>query len=180
MTYIALLRGINVGGNNIIKMTDLKACFDENGFENVRTYIQSGNVLFDTQRSSVSQLENLIEVMLKKKFGYEGMVVVMSGKGMAQIVAEAPPGFGDASDKYRYDVLFLKSTSHSKDVFDEIPVRDGVDQKYVGKKAVYFSRTIKDVSKSYLSKITTMPIYKQLTIRNWNTTTKLLTIVQVD
>jgi uncharacterized protein (DUF1697 family) len=54
--YLALLRGINVGGNNIIKMVDLKACFEKMGFLDVSTYIQSGNVLFSSPETSLTKL----------------------------------------------------------------------------------------------------------------------------
>ncbi len=62
--YIALLRGINVGGKNLIKMPDLRACFEENGFLSVVTYIQSGNVIFESEESSAPRLTQRIETML--------------------------------------------------------------------------------------------------------------------
>ena len=69
--YIALLRGINVGGNNIIKMTDLKVVFEEIGFTAVSTYIQSGNVLFSTQEQNKQTIEAKIEEHLSKRFDYK-------------------------------------------------------------------------------------------------------------
>ena len=62
-TFIALFRGINVGGSNLIKMADLKACFERNGFEDVATYIQSGNVVFAAGDTSQSALTGRIERM---------------------------------------------------------------------------------------------------------------------
>ena len=67
-TYIALLRGINVGGNNIIKMVDLKLAFEEMEFSNVKTYIQSGNVIFSSDRKNKVELTDEIEKKLLEKF----------------------------------------------------------------------------------------------------------------
>ena len=78
--YVALLRGINVGGKNLIKMTDLKACFEALGFENVSTYIQSGNVLFSANKSNQAKLTSRIEEALSKTFNYKSRVVVRSYK----------------------------------------------------------------------------------------------------
>ena len=69
--YVALLRGINVGGKNPIGMPALKACFEEHGFEDVATYIQSGNVLFSARRASMSTFTSRIERMLSADFDYD-------------------------------------------------------------------------------------------------------------
>ena len=106
--YVALLHGINVGGKNLIKMTDLKACFEALGFEDVSTYIQSGNVLFSTGRSDQANLTKLIEEALSKAFNYKSRVVVRSQKEIKDIVARTPRGFGSDPDTYRYYVIFLK------------------------------------------------------------------------
>jgi uncharacterized protein (DUF1697 family) len=76
--YVTLLRGINVGGKNLIKMSELKACFETLGFEDVSTYIQSGNVLFSTTRSGQAKLTSLVEEALSKAFNYQSRVVVRS------------------------------------------------------------------------------------------------------
>ena len=176
MNYIALLRGINVGGNNIIKMTDLRACLSDAGFTNVETYIQSGNVVFDTKRTSLASLEKKIEQALEKRFGYSGFVVVLSSSDLDTIVREAPRGFGSQPEQYRYDVLFLKTPLTAKKATADVPTNDVADTKYAGSKAVYFRRSIKHASKSRLAKLSSLPVYKHITIRNWNTTTKLLTM----
>ena len=105
--YIVLLRGINVGGNNIIKMTDLKTCFEEMGFTNVVTYIQSGNVLFDNQGNNQIQLTEQIEKALSGRFDYNSRVFLIFQQDLIQIVNNAPEDFGLSPDEYRYDVIFL-------------------------------------------------------------------------
>src|SRR6185436_11820528 len=94
VNYVALLRGINLGDNNIIKMLDLKACFEDEGFENVSTYIASGNVLFGASAKEAGKLVGRLEKLLSKRFGYESRVVVCSQPELAEIVASCPKGFG--------------------------------------------------------------------------------------
>lgn len=174
--YVALLRGINVGGNNLIKMPALKACFEDLGFEDVRTYIQSGNVLFRAQGSNAA-LTNQIETALSKTFDYESRVVVRSHKQMQEIVSNAPEGFGSDPATYRYDVLFLKEPLTAARAMKDVTTKAGVDRAFAGKGVLYFSRLISKATQSHLSRIVSMPIYQSITVRNWNTTTKLLSLM---
>ena len=176
--YLVLLRGINVGGKNIIKMVDLKASFEEMGFSNVVTYIQSGNVVLQSQDKDKAALTTKIEKGLSKRFNFEAKVVVISQKELAAIVKSAPEGFGKEEKKYRYDVIFLKEPMTPKEAMESVKVREGVDTAYAGKKALYFSRLISRASQSHLTKIIVMPVYQNMTIRNWNTTTKLLALME--
>ena len=171
--YVALLRGINVGGNNLIKMTALKASFEAHGFEDVVTFIASGNVLFSAARSGPALVRE-IEARLSKTFGYTASVVLRSRKQMRDIVEGAPAGFGTQPAKYRYDVIFLKEPLKAGAAIKSVPTREGVDQAHAGKGVLYFSRLISRATQSQLSRVVSLPIYKSMTIRNWNTTTKLL------
>ena len=76
-TYIALLRGINVSGQKIIKMENLRSLFSELGFQNVQTYIQSGNVVFNSKTKSIRALEKTIHDGIKRRFKYEVEVFVI-------------------------------------------------------------------------------------------------------
>lgn len=172
-TYVALLRGINVGGKNLIKMSVLKACFEEAGFEDVATYIQSGNVLFRSSGSG-SSLARRIESMLGATFDYRGIVVVRSHAQMRALVERAPPGFGADPATYRYDVIFLKEPITASVALKKVPARQDVDDVYPGRGVLYFSRLISRAAQSHLSKVISLPIYQSMTIRNWNTTTRLL------
>lgn len=173
-TYLALLRGINVGGNNIIKMTELKTLFETLGYTNVTTYIQSGNVLFTTNKQSTEQLVQSIEAALTKQFKKSIPVVVISADQLRDVVQSAPKGFGSQPDQYRYDVLFVKPPLTAAAARKELSIKDGVDQVWAGTHVLYFSRLIAKATQSHLNKIVGQPIYKNITIRNWNTTTKLL------
>ena len=170
--YVALLRGINVGGRNIIKMTDLRACFEELGFTAVETYIQSGNVVFSSRSARKVQLTKTIENSLSQAFRYDSCVVVVTGPELRQVVAQAPGGFG-RSASYRYDVVFLKEPLTPKKALEQVPTKPGIDTIHAGDHALYFRRLSSKAAQSHLPKLTQQPVYKSITIRNWNTTTTL-------
>ena len=176
-TYVALLRGINVGGKNLIKMPALKACFEANGFEDVATYIQSGNVLFTARSAPAAQLTRQIERMLAETFDYVPTVVVRSRKQMRAIVERAPTGFGAEPKMYRYDVVFLKEPLAAKVAITSLSMKEGVDEAHAGTGVLYLSRLEARATQSRLNKIASSPIYASVTIRNWNTTTTLLELM---
>jgi uncharacterized protein (DUF1697 family) len=178
MQYVALLRGINVGGKNLIKMTELKACLQSKGFGDVTTYIQSGNVLFTAPASKGDELATRIETQLTKTFNYSASLVLRTLKQMDDIVERAPKGFGAEPAKYRYDVIFLKSPLTASSAAKSVPVKEGVDEAHAGAGVLYFSRLTSKAAQSRLSRIVSLPIYKSMTIRNWNTTTKLLKMMR--
>lgn len=171
--YVALLRGINVGGKNVIRMTDLRDCFVELGYDDVQTYIQSGNVLFSAS-GAAGRLTRAIETGLAKRFKYDASVVLRSRRQLREVVDLAPVGYGKAPEKFRYDVLFLKEPLTAKQALPQLPQRPGVDTASAGEGVLYCTRLIAKASQSRLAKLSGVPLYRQLTIRNWNTTTKLL------
>lgn len=178
--YVALLRGINVGGKNLIKMPALKACFEANAFENVATYIQSGNVFFASPETLAAELTQRIEAMLAETFGYRATVVVRNRRQMRAVVGRAPQGFGAEPTRYRYDVIFLKEPLTAKVAMKSVPTKPDVDEAHVGAGVLYFSRLIANATQSRLSRIVSSPIYPSVTIRNWNTTTKLLRMMDAE
>src|SRR5262245_23303934 len=167
-TYVALLRGINVGGKNLIRMPALKACFEEYGFANVSTYIQSGNVLFASPERGSKTLSDRIEDMLAKTFDYVPMVVVRSKRQMKSIVDRAPEGFGARPAEYRYNVIFLKEPLSAKAAITTMPTNPAVDTAHAGPRVLYFSNLTARATASRLSQITASPIYPSVTLRNWN------------
>jgi uncharacterized protein (DUF1697 family) len=171
--YVALLRGINVGGKNLIKMADLRSCFEDHGFEEVITYIQSGNVVFAAAGSNAAALTGRIERMLAASFDYEANVVLRSSTQMRSIVQRAPDGFGADAAHHRYDVIFLKSPLTAKTAMQSVRTREGVDRAFEGTGVLYFSRLTSRAAQSLMSTIVSTPAYRSMTIRNWNTTSKL-------
>ena len=176
--YVALLRGINVGGNNLIKMPALKACFEGQGLREVSTYIQSGNVLFTAGRSNPLVLTSQIEESLSKTFDYESRIVLRSFEEMNRIVSRAPKGFGTRPTEYRYDVIFLKHPLAAEEALKSMSEKPGVDRIFAGDGVVYSSRLIAKAAESHLSRIVGKPVYQYMTIRNWNTTGRLLQLME--
>ncbi|SRR6266700_2899610 len=177
--YVALLRGINVGGNNLIKMPALKACFEAQGLRDVATYIQSGNVVFSSGSRRADELAREIEGALTAAFGCKSMVL-RSQKQMKAVVARAPQGFGTQPARYRYDVIFLNPPLSAATAIKSAPAAPGVDEVHPGSGVLYFSRLISQATRSQLRKVISSPIYSSVTIRNWNTTTALLRMMGAD
>ncbi len=175
--YVALLRGINVGGNNPVPMVALRECFAGLGASDVATYIQSGNVLFDGGKRGAAWWTPRIEAALTQRFGYDATVVVRSHAELRGIVRDAPHGFGSEPDAFRYDVLFLKEPLQAADALGQVPVREGVDTAHAGDGVLYHSRLTARATQSQLGKIVGTPLYRQMTIRNWRTTTRVLAML---
>lgn len=171
--YVALLRGINVGGSNVISMMSLKECFSDAGFGDVRTYIQSGNVLFASDSASSAELEDDIERMLHKRFNVEILTVVRSRDELAATIAAAPADHG--STELLSDVLFLKRPFTAAEALEQLPeLNDDVDSVAPGPEALYFSRTVADSSTSRVDRLRSKRLSQRMTVRNWRTTTRLL------
>lgn len=171
--YVALLRGINVGGRNPVTMADLRDAFEDHGFDAVRTHIQSGNVLFASGAARKS-LEVDIEGLLERRLGTPIVVVVRSHRQLRKVVGDAPPGFGVKPKTYNSDVIFLKPPLTSARAMRVVKLRDGVDQAWAGAGVLYFARLSERRTQSRMSAIVGTPEYQQMTIRSWATTTKLL------
>ncbi len=176
MRYAALLRGINVGGRNVIAMTDLREAFEASGLQAVRTYIQSGNVLFESAAPRHS-LEHDLEAMLERRFGLPLVVILRSRTQLRHVIEKAPNGFGREPDVYHSDVIFLKRPLTSQQAMRVVKLREGVDQAWAGTGVTYFARLSDRLARSRMSRIVGTPEYQQMTIRSWTTTTKLLRLL---
>ena len=113
MKFVAFLRGINVGGNKQIKMADLVKCFEKLGLKDVKTYIASGNVIFESSESA-NKLKPTLEVSIKKTFGFESLIFIRSMDDLKLMVKSDPFKGVKISDKIRTDVAFLERVSKSK------------------------------------------------------------------
>ena len=173
--YLALLRGINVGGKSIMKMADLRSAFETMGLAEVATYIQSGNVLFRAPRRKRQEFANEIESGLSRHFGSELKVVLLTHAQLTAVVSDAPRGFG--ADTHRCDVIFLRRPLTVANAIAVAETREGVDQVWAGTGVLYFSRLASRASGSRISKIVARPEYQNMTIRSWSSTTKLLTLM---
>lgn len=179
MKYVALLRGINVGGKNKVAMAALRECLKDLGFSNVSTYIASGNVLLESERKT-GEVKAQIEDALPKCFELDTdiiKVLVLSHPELKKIINGKPKSFGEHPEKYHSDIVFLMGI----DVTEAITVfrpKEGVDTIWPGGGVIYSQRLSEMRTKSRLSKIVGTPAYKQMTIRTYNTVTKLLELMK--
>lgn len=172
MKYVALLRGINVGGNNKISMAELKACFVRLGFSDVVTYINSGNIIFTTDTPE-SKLVDIIEQCIKDNFGLDIPVVVRSAQQIADIVKKLSGSWVN-NKEVRTDVLFLWQEVDSPDVVNEIRINPDVDELlYVPGALVWHVRDRSRINQSKMNYFIGTRVYKLMTARNANTTRKL-------
>ncbi|HSX17722.1 MAG TPA: DUF1697 domain-containing protein [Patescibacteria group bacterium] len=174
-TYVLLLRGINVGGKNKLPMAELKTYLEEQGCTNVTTYIQSGNVIVQSALGAKA-LSQKVEDSLPKKFKLDSSIIkilALTHDQLKAVIGNKPTGFGDEPEKYRCEAVFLMGipTSEAMTVFAP---REGVDQIWPGAGVIYSQRLIAQITKSRIGKIVGTLPYQSMTIRNWNTTTKLL------
>src|SRR5688500_13984938 len=123
--YVALLRGINVGGNHLIKMKALRSCFEGQGLTDVATYIQSGNDLFKSSKKVIN-LIGLLDSALGEQFVSRAVVVVLAVDQLRDVVRLAPPEFGATPVRYRYDVIFLRDLEATT-VLERVPRNPAVD-----------------------------------------------------
>lgn len=178
-TYVILMRGINVGGKNKIPMVELKLFLEEQEFENVATYIQSGNVLL---RSALDAkiLSRKIEDALPRRFKLDSSIIkilALTRSQLQAVIDNKPHGFGDQPDKYHSDAIFLVGINAAEAMHVFNP-REGVDKIWAGDSVIYSQRLSALRTKSRLSRIVGTPAYQSMTIRNWNTTTKLLELAK--
>jgi uncharacterized protein (DUF1697 family) len=176
LQHLALLRGVNVGGKNLVKMADLRAAFEEMGFADVSTYIASGNVFFWAPRQKREELAAGIESELTGRFGIDIKVVLLTEAQLKAVVEDAPRGFG--GEEHLSDVLFVRKPLTVKKAFGIVEIREGVDRAWPGRGVLYFSRLAAKATSSRLNKIASVPEYKNMTIRSWSTTTKLRALMQ--
>jgi len=114
-TYIALFRGINVGGRNSIKMADLRSLLNDLGLENVNSYIQSGNVVFRSDEVNSSELSKKITAEIAAGYGFEPKVLIMAGSKY-KLIMESNPFPEAVSDDRRLHIFFLTDNSDNPDI----------------------------------------------------------------
>ena len=176
--YVALLRGVNVGGKSLIKMSDLSQGLTAMGFSEVSTYIQSGNVLFSSTSRNEQSLASEIERAIYDLFGLEVKAVVISSRQLSEIVSAMPDKWGsDAS--WKYNTLFLLPPCSQDDVLTAIgELKPDIEQLIPAKGAILQSVEFSSFGRSRTGKLSALPVYKRITVRNYNTTMKLLELLQ--
>jgi uncharacterized protein (DUF1697 family) len=177
MVYIALLRGINVGGKNKIDMKLLKQTFERVGMNDVVTYINTGNIIFSYSGISKSELSRILEEAIHHDFGLQIKVVIRSVNDVRKIINAIPDTWKNDKEMTS-DVLFLWDEIDDESVLENLVIKPNIDTvKYVPG-AILWSVDKKNVTKSGKSKIVGSKIYKQVTVRNVNTTRRIYELMQ--
>lgn len=174
--YIAFLRGINVGGKNKLSMSELKKLLKESGFEEVVTYINSGNIIFESAISDEKQLREACEKLIQDRFNMNIPVAVISYDVLLEAIRNAPPWWGKDKDS-KHNAMFVLPPMTAEEVMLKVgeakPEYEQVD--FYGS-VIFWSAPISTFSKTRWSKVVGSSVYEYITIRNANTVRKVLEI----
>lgn len=170
--FIALLRGINVSGQKKIKMAHLKSLFEETGFKNVSTYIQSGNVFFTSAEKISNKIENKITLAIKKKYGFEVPVIVVTSDYIEKILKNNP-FIKKKTDIERLYVTFLSEKPSEENINKLGAVNYSPEEYFIDQKIIYLHYP-NGFGKARLSNnLFENKLKVTATSRNWKTVNKL-------
>jgi uncharacterized protein (DUF1697 family) len=176
MKYVALLRGINVGGNNKVSMKQLVTALEQAGFSDVSTYINSGNIFFSDTNKNLATLRSEIEAIIASEFNLNIKALVLNKPAIDSIVAKIPPDWTN-NTAMKCDVLFLWENYRSDEVIQQLPLRTGIDAVKHTEGAIIWGVPRDKITKSGMPKIVGTEMYAHMTIRNYNTTRKIQQIM---
>ena len=175
--YIALLRGINVGGKNKVSMSELKMLFEAIGFEDVITYINSGNVVFSSDIKGEEKMQKTIKKSLREKFGHIIPVAIISPLKLKEAL-DSVPTWWDGDEQSKHNAIFAIPPSTAKEVLEQIcDIKQEYEKMYCCGDIIFWSAPTKTFSKTRLTRFVSGNPCDNLTIRNANTTKKLLQLV---
>jgi uncharacterized protein (DUF1697 family) len=176
-SYLALLRGINVGGNNKLPMADLKQALITDGFASVRTYIQSGNVLFTSEEKVTDKLAKRIEQSIKTHFNMVVPTAVFSAQEWQGIIDKAPRQWGK-DPAWKHNLLILLKPYDMQEVIAAVgTLKPDIEFMVPGDGVLYQSMSLALFGRTTTGKLASNPIYRRMTIRNYNTSLKLLKLL---
>jgi uncharacterized protein (DUF1697 family) len=177
-TYISIVRGINVGGHKLIKMNALKQLFTNLGFQNIHTYIQSGNIVFQNKKADQQKLEKKIEKAIADTFSFDVPVLVKEYDELKKIVLDNPFITDTTKDISHLHITFLSTKPHQESINKIKTIQFNADEFHLVDKAIYLY-----CPNGYSnSKLTNSFIESKLkvtaTTRNWKTTNELVNIAE--
>jgi uncharacterized protein (DUF1697 family) len=175
-TYISLLRGINVSGQKKINMNELRKLYESLNFKNVRTYIQSGNVIFSYPNTIVSRLINIIKQTIKNTFGFDVSIIIRTKDDFQKLIKNIPFANKDISKRH---VTFLSDTPHQLPIDDINSIKDKSEEFFISGKEIYlfcpngYGRS--KLSNNFFERTLKL----SATTRNWKTVVKLLEVAKL-
>jgi uncharacterized protein (DUF1697 family) len=173
-THLALLRGINVSGHNMIKMDALKTTLEGIGFRNVQTYIQSGNVFVDTDEENAPSVGFKIKQEIFKAFGHEVPIVVIGQADLEACLKNNPFLKEKEVDTKKLYVAFVSTTLRSDNINDLKISQFKPDEASIDESRIYIKYAVGAGKTRFDQKYIEKKLNVTATIRNWNTVTQLL------
>lgn len=177
-TYVAFLRGINVGGRNMVSMDALRASFAALGFADVSSYINSGNLLFRAKERDPRTLERRIDRMLESEHGIPARTVVRSHAQMAELIRTIDRTWKKRSPDWRYNVAFLRHDVDNAEAHAGLDTAPGIEEIVYCPGALLWSASVKDIKRTTMDRLSRLPINREITVRNLNTTRKVLALME--
>lgn len=178
--YLALFRGINVSGKNIIKMESLRKQMEHTGYTNVQTYIQSGNVVFEAKQTSKAEISAAIESLIKKEYGYDIIVFVLDMADMNKVAVNSPYATREELEEgsKKLYVTFLSQVPQKENIQKLYDAPIGDDLIELKDDILYFKLASKASDSKLSNNLIESKLKLKATTRNWNTTIKLLAMLE--
>ena len=175
-TYIALFRGINVGGSHVLPMKELKLVLEKNGCVEVQTYIQSGNAIFRSSMSDVARVAKRLTASVSKSHGFEPRVVVLTRGELESAAARNP--FQEASQNPKSLHLFFLAGLPKQPDLKSIEALKAKDERFALEGTTFYLHTPRGFGTSKLAERAERLLGVETTARNWRTVTKLLEMLK--
>lgn len=177
MKYIALLRGINVSGKNKIAMSELKKEFVNIGYKEIITYLNSGNVVFESDIDDKIVIKNNIQLMIKDKFNFDIPTYIMTSQELEELINHNPDWWGKDNKEIYDNVIFIIPPTTYDEVFNTIGSPNNYEKIQEYKNNIFGSFDLKNYRKSnWWSKTASTKVSDKITIRTANTIKKVLEI----
>ena len=171
--YIALLRGVNVGGKNPVPMAQLKTALEERGFSHVSTYINSGNILFASPRQDVIQLQNCCRQVILDRFGLDIAVAILSAEDYQRAFSQTP-SWWNQDPQPKHMAIFVIAPEQADRLAQQVGLRPEYEQLSYSGSVIFWSAPKATFSKTKWSKVAMSTKYGYITVRNANSANKLL------
>lgn len=176
ITFTAFLRGINISGKNKVPMAELKMIFEGLGFSEVKTMLNSGNVVFNSESEDLKEITQKIKTALAEKYDFDIPVVVLKKSELEEIVAQAPQWWGTEDKAFYHNLIFIMEGTNSEQIMTALgEPKAEIEQILPVGNAIFWTYRLKDYQKSpWWKKTATSEIKDLITIRTSGTVTKLI------
>lgn len=172
--YVVLLRGINVGGKNKLSMKELKELLEKNGFQDVITYINSGNIIFSSEDYNIGFLTRKCETLILEEFELNLSVLIITADDLCDALRNSPDWW-DLDKESKHNTIFVIPPTSVNEVFREVgEIKPEYEKVGHFGRVIFWSAPLKTFSRTRWSKVVGSSIYNNITIRNANTVKKLV------